>query len=173
MIIIGFPAVGKSQYQHYQKVTGDSVTRPIVVDFESSTFEKTDPNWINSYCNAALDLESQGFTVFVSSHIDVRRKLIYLRQNLQMFNDLFIIYPALSPEMRSHWIDRTYNRYKSVSILKNRKAYERVRDHYDEDIKSIEDEVKQGLYQGYYRIETTDRYNMKDIIDGFERKAVN
>ena len=90
-----------------------------------------------------------------------------------MFNDLFIIYPALNPEMKSHWIDRTYNRYKSVSILKNRKAYERVRDHYDEDIKSIEDEVKQGLYQGYYRIETTDRYNMKDIINGFERKAVN
>ena len=31
MIIIGFPAVGKSQYQHYQKVTGDTLTRPIVV----------------------------------------------------------------------------------------------------------------------------------------------
>ena len=70
MIIIGYQGIGKSS------VSGaDSGC----IDLESSNFWNEGvraDDWYIYYCNIALDLSKQGFTVFTSSHKEVREYLL-------------------------------------------------------------------------------------------------
>ena len=67
MIIIGFPGIGKSSVT--RAYDGDTNTTSYI-DLESSNFVKDD-NWVEEYCNLAIDLDLQGYNVFVSSHKEV------------------------------------------------------------------------------------------------------
>lgn len=63
MIICGFPGVGKSYVA--KKVGG-------VVDLESTPFNKD----FDTYINVAIHMNKNGYTPLVSSHEDMREKLL-------------------------------------------------------------------------------------------------
>ena len=95
MIVIGYPCIGKSTY---------AVGHPYrAIDLESSNFVKDD-NWIESYCNVAIDLSRQGHVVFVSSHDAVRKQLLK-----SDYEYVFVIYPAL--DIKEEWLERLHERY--------------------------------------------------------------
>lgn len=92
MIIIGFPGIGKSSVT--RAYDGDINTTGYI-DLESSNFVK-DENWVKEYCDLAIDLELQGYNVFVSSHKKVRE---YLAEKQDIFPDIMEVFP--SKEMRT------------------------------------------------------------------------
>lgn len=85
MIIIGFPGIGKSSVTH--AYDGDINTTGYI-DLESSNFVK-DENWVKEYCDLAIDLELQGYNVFVSSHKKVRE---YLAEKQDIFPDIMEVF---------------------------------------------------------------------------------
>ena len=83
MIIIGYQGIGKSSI---------SVRNSCRIDLESGTFWNNDtrPNdWYIYYCNIAEHLSKQKFTVFTSSHKEVRERLKFSNENI------WVIYPSL------------------------------------------------------------------------------
>ena len=92
MIIIGYQGIGKST------LAGPHLG---YIDIESSNF-KVDgmkiEGWQKIYCNIAKHLSRQGFKVFVSSHIEVRKELRDCNE------EVVIIYPNL--ELKDEWIDK-------------------------------------------------------------------
>ena len=128
MIVIGYPGVGKSTLARQMKN---------YIDLESSTFfangQRPD-DWYVYYCNVAEDLSRQGKVVFVSSH-----KLV-VDELLERDEMTCVIYP--DPKLKESWIIKLLNRYEDSKLDKDLKAYERARDHFDEDI----DNLRRSLY---------------------------
>ena len=126
MIIIGYQGIGKS-----------SLAGPHLgyIDLESSNF-KVDgmkiEGWQKIYCNIAKHLSRQGFKVFVSSHIGVRKELRNCNE------DVVIIYPNL--ELKDEWIDKLRKRYiethgdKDYNVLLDAELF------YEDKIKSLMEE---------------------------------
>lgn len=68
LIMIGYQGIGKSS----------CAGKNDCIDLESSTFwfeGSRSENWYIPYCNIAMDLANQGYTVFTSSHKVVREQL--------------------------------------------------------------------------------------------------
>lgn len=107
MIIVGFPGIGKSSVT--RAYDGDTNTTGYI-DLESSNFVKDD-NWVKEYCNLAIDLELQGYKVFVSSHKAVRE---YLTERQDIFQDIIEVFPL--KELRTEWLDirRRRNTYRAA-----------------------------------------------------------
>ena len=132
MIIIGYPGIGKS--------TICGADRGII-DLESSYFHPADAgDWAVGYSRVAWDLHKQGFDVCTSSHPCVIDELTLRKMP---GDPIAIIYPA--KVLKEQWIEKLKKRYEiSLEcadfrwiIEKNRRAYERALDHYDEDIFSL------------------------------------
>jgi hypothetical protein len=129
MLIIGYPGVGKSSCCNMDSK---------FIDLESSNFihQPGDTEWAKSYVNVALDLHSQGFIVFISSHYVVRDLLIdYCKKNSVPREFLLIIFPSLSLE--DVWKKRIRERLERTTLEKDKRAYDRVLGHYVEDISSL------------------------------------
>ena len=146
MIIIGYQGIGKSS------VSGvDSGC----IDLESSNFwyegVRAD-DWYIYYCNIALDLSKQGFTVFTSSHKEVRD---YLGRHQE---ETLIV--AVYPEtwLETDWIARLKKRYEDDPSEKNHKALMNAKDRYRMNIMELEN---WGGY--YYGIDRMD-YDLMDIV---------
>lgn len=130
MIVIGYPGVGKSTLAR-------KCSR--CVDLESSAFfvEGIRPDdWYVYYCSVAEDLSRQGKTVFVSSHKLVMDQLLESKENIIMIIPHF--------DLKDEWIEKLYDRYMMSFSEKDKKAFERARDHIDEDIVN--------MYQYPYRM---------------------
>lgn len=127
MIIIGFPCIGKSSVAH-EAIHGYTFSG--FIDLESSNFIKND-NWVSEYCNVALDLSSQGYDVFVSSHESVRDYLSQFQDN----DDIIEVFPSLN--MYDEWIRRLKNRYKNDSSDKNKRAYDYVSNNFFSAVESM------------------------------------
>ena len=131
MIIIGYPGIGKSTL-----ATSSDLIEGYkgVIDLESSCFHNKHINarddfWYVPYCQVAADLSRQGYMVLVSSHENVCRELakytVYIK----------VCYPDLS--LKEEWIKKLRCRYLESQVEKDRRAYERAVDYYEEDIKSF------------------------------------
>lgn len=118
MIIIGFPVIGKSSVT--RAYDGDTNTTGYI-DLESSNFAKDD-NWVKEYCDLAIDLELQGYNVFVSSHKNVRE---YLAEKQDVFPYIMEIFP--SKEIRTEWLNRLESRYMKCKTDKNERAAQQFR----------------------------------------------
>ena len=129
MIIIGFPGIGKSSvtraYDGETNTTG-------YIDLESSNFVKDD-NWVKEYCCLAIDLDLQGYNVFVSSHKAVRE---YLAERQDIFPDIVEVFP--SKEMRTEWLNRLESRYMKCKTAKNERALNYMRNNFDTAVDEME-----------------------------------
>lgn len=122
MIIIGYPGIGKST------LAGKDYK---YIDLESSNFKingQRSEDWYKTYCKVAEDLSKQGYIVFVSCHSAVREALRGSEE---------IVAVAFPTVKKAAWLTKLRDRYEETNSYKDRIAYERVRDHYDEDITDL------------------------------------
>lgn len=129
MIIIGFPGIGKSSVSRAYE--GDTNTTSYI-DLESSNFVKDD-NWVKEYCNLAIDLDLQGYNIFVSSHKAVRE---YLAEKQDIFPDIMEVFP--SKEMHTEWLNRLESRYMKCKTAKNERALNYMRNNFDAAVDEME-----------------------------------
>lgn len=150
MIIIGYPGIGKTS------IAG----KEGCIDLESSNFfvdGNRDGNWHVVYCNIAIDLHEQGYTVLVSSHEEIiNRFRRYELLGILEYDDVKIVHPNLG--LYSEWVARLRNRYNNDTTDKNEKALRRVEDFYYDDIEKL----IYGPFENY-QINSTN-YDLLDVI---------
>lgn len=127
MIIMGYPCIGKSSVALEDKE---------YIDLESSHFKvdgRDNTGWEKGYCDLALALSRQDYTVFTSTHLEVQKKFL----DLQLGDEerILICYPIL--ELKDQWIQRVEDRYTRSALYKDFLALKRTREHYEDDIKAL------------------------------------
>ena len=138
-IIMGYSGIGKTTLAREPM----SIR---VVDLESSPFTKfgKPDNWDKIYCDIAMNLANLGFAVFVSTHKEVqnRFKEIAIEEYKKSKEDeknkrhqFVVICPSL--DLKYKWVEKLAKRYDETKDPKDERAYFRVRDNYDEDIKNL------------------------------------
>jgi len=132
MIIIGYPGIGKSTLvKQNRQIDGHGF-----IDLESSHFShfNATEKWYIQYCNVAISLHEQGFYVFVSSHKEVIKNLMERVPEECMF-----VYPDI--KLKDEWIEKLRERWINsadpAEETKNKRAYDRVNKHFDEDIQEL------------------------------------
>lgn len=162
MIFIGYPGVGKSSVSN-----GDMS----IIDLESANFSASyrqkDNGWAEPYINVAIDLHNQGYKVFVSSHYAVRNEL-YLRTLKDEIDRQEIVTISPDSTLKELWLQRLKDRYEANGEEKHKRAYERAKDHFDEDIRDM---INGNNFENII-IEDI-KYDLKDLIDGYIRKLNN
>lgn len=162
MIICGFPCIGKTTWSKREKSK--------IVDLESSYFKldgRDNTGWEENYCKLAMHIEQAGFIVFVSTHPLVQEYL--LKHNAKAI----AMFPEL--ELKDLWVERSKFRYEKSGSEKDLRAYERIRDHFEEDIKSLMDsKMKKAIISGsnphddaYTRIKVNEF--PQEILEEFEK----
>lgn len=121
MIVMGYPGIGKSTYARKR---GSHA-----IDLESSLFNKD----FATYVDVALDLEKQGYIVFVSCHEEVRQALM---DKASFLTELAVCYP--DPSLEIEWEDRLLARIDKYHLDKDVRAYVRFTEHFIQDIQDIE-----------------------------------
>lgn len=148
MIIIGYQGIGKSS------ISGRNSGR---IDLESGNFWNNDtrPNdWYVYYCNIAEHLSKQKFTVFTSSHKEVRERLKFSNENI------WVIYPSLY--LKDQWIKRLEERYNKTNLLKDYKALKNAETMFEYNI----NDLAQSPFK-HCEIGTID-YNLSDLVCSLE-----
>lgn len=146
MIIIGYPGIGKSSVSGIENCC---------IDLESSNFwfnGKRSDNWYVYYCKVALDLSRQGFTVFTSSHEEVRDYLVGHQEETL----IVAVYPETWLE--TDWIARLKKRYEDDPSEKNYKALMNAKDRFEDNVKELEEWG--GLFYGIQDMD----YDLMDIV---------
>lgn len=156
MIVVGFPGIGKTSLAQY------SYRR---IDLESSNFWDGDhrpDDWHIYYCQTAVDLARQGYTVFVSSHKQVRDWLLENTTEL-----VFVIYPTL--ELKDAWIRKLELRYNASWSDKDRKAWDACKSSYEFNVQDMCD--SRYLSSPYFKLTQIDDidYKLDDIITEAEQ----
>ena len=126
MIYIGYPCVGKTTL---------AKEKNNFIDLESSyfsPFSSAAPANHLTYCSLAIDLNNQNFNVFVSSHKQVTDYLINSYKHIGQTSELCIIYPA--EDLYEDWSRKAFERYLKDKSAKNKRALDRILEHYAEDI---------------------------------------
>ena len=129
MIVIGYQGIGKSTLA--QKDFR-------YVDLESSALRQGDVrwhNWYEPYCMIAEWLSRQGYTVFVSSHKEVRD---YLNEFCE--EPFCAVVPSES--LKDEWIDKLKKRFEQFPTDKNYRAYMNAVDRYTENVREIKEDVE-------------------------------
>lgn len=127
LIIIGYQGIGKSSL----------AGRSRCIDLESGSFfvgDKRAFDWYIPYCQTALNIANQGYTVFVSSHkvvVDFL-KSVSLPENVAR---IVVICPRRT--MREEWIEKLQTRYDKTKLWKDYKALENAKDRYEENIAEL------------------------------------
>lgn len=150
MIIVGYQGIGKSTLAK----NGNGF-----IDLESSNFFVNgvrQNDWYIPYCNIAMNLSEQGYTVFVSSHECVRNYLSLYADQAR----LAIICPSL--RLKDRWIEKLEKRYQDTGLVKDYKAMMNAKDRYEENIKELMNTVGFEVLQ----IDTMD-YKLSDVIASF------
>lgn len=147
MIIVGYPGIGKSTLAHivYE-----------VIDLESSLFRNLPGNWYEFYVSLTEHLSEQGKTVFVSSHGDVVNELIGSNEKV------FLVYPSL--DIEKDWIHKIGERLLEDPSMKNFRAYQRVKDMFEDDIKWL-----RGIDLPKAEIDDMN-YKLVDIVKDLEKR---
>ena len=118
----GFPGIGKSSIGGWNNC----------IDLESSYFSRTkdsyalsSDDWVWRYCETALNLANQGYTVLISCHESVRD---YLHEKVKYralsgCNVPIVIFRP-SSNMKEDWAIRLVNRYLKSGLDKDLRAFE-------------------------------------------------
>ena len=145
MIIIGYQGIGKST------LAKDSLK---YIDLESGNFwinGERDEQWYKPYCNIANHLSAQGYTVFTSSHKEVRDELKNSSEVVK------IAFPAL--ELKTDWLIRLTNRYNESMLEKDYKALINASLYYEDNINDLMNEPFDKIV-----INNID-YNLRELIE--------
>lgn len=145
MIIIGYQGIGKST------LAKDSWE---YIDLESGNFwinGERDEQWYKPYCNIANHLSAQGYTVFTSSHKEVREELKNSSEVVK------IAFPAL--ELKTDWLIRLTNRYNESMLEKDYKALINASLYYEDNINDLMNEPFDKIV-----INNID-YNLKKLVE--------
>ena len=145
MIIIGYQGIGKST------LAKDSWK---YIDLESGNFwvnGERDEQWYKPYCNIANHLSAQGYTVFTSSHKEVREELKNSSEVVK------IAFPAL--ELKTDWLIRLTNRYNESMLEKDYKALINASLYYEDNINDLMNEPFDKII-----INNID-YNLRELIE--------
>lgn len=145
MIIIGYQGIGKST------LAKDSWK---YIDLESGNFwinGERDEQWYKPYCNIANHLSAQGYTVFTSSHKEVREELKNSSEVVK------IAFPAL--ELKTDWLIRLKDRYNESMLEKDYKALMNASLYYEDNINDLMNEPFDKIV-----INNID-YNLKKLIE--------
>ena len=154
LIIVGYQGIGKSTVA--KNVDG-------FIDFESSCFfvdGKRSEDWYIAYCQCAINIADQGYTVFVSSHKAVRDYL----SSLPLPKDVSIV--TISPDisLKDDWILKLDTRYKATGLDKDFKAFANANVSYDSNVKDIQES------SGFTHVIITNiKYDLQDIISTLEK----
>lgn len=145
MIIIGYQGIGKST------LAKDSLK---YIDLESGNFwinGERDEQWYKPYCNIANHLSAQGYTVFTSSHKEVREELKNSNEIVK------IAFPSL--ELKTDWLIRLTNRYNESMLEKDYKALINASLYYEDNINDLMNEPFDKIV-----INNID-YNLRELIE--------
>ena len=145
MIIIGYQGIGKST------LAKDSLK---YIDLESGNFwinGERDEQWYKPYCNIANHLSAQGYTVFTSSHKEVREELKNSSEVVK------IAFPSL--ELKTDWLIKLTNRYNESMLEKDYKALINASLHYEDNIEDLMNEPFDKII-----INNID-YNLRELIE--------
>lgn len=145
MIIIGYQGIGKST------LAKDSWE---YIDLESGNFwinGERDEQWYKPYCNIANHLSAQGYTVFTSSHKEVREELKNSSEVVK------IAFPSL--ELKTDWLIRLTNRYNESMLEKDYKALINASLSYEDNINDLMNEPFDKIV-----INNID-YNLRELIE--------
>ena len=145
MIIIGYQGIGKST------LAKDSRK---YIDLESGNFwvnGERDEQWHKPYCNIANHLSAQGYTVFTSSHKEIREELKNSNEIVK------IVFPAL--ELKTDWLIRLTNRYNESMLEKDYKALINASLYYEDNINDLMNEPFDKIV-----INNID-YNLRELIE--------
>ena len=125
LIIIGYQGIGKSS-------CASAFTS--CIDLESSAFyigNKRQTLWYIPYCQIAMNLANQGYTVFVSSHKEVRGMLSTMPL-LPNVGKVVVFCPNRS--MKDAWIERLRKRYEETGLDKDYRALKGAESFFDANI---------------------------------------
>lgn len=148
MIVIGYQGIGKST------IAGSDN----YIDLESGNFwvdGRRDPEWYKPYCQIALHLHKQGYTVLLSSHEVVRE---YLKQ-IEPYEDrlaTFVCYP--DTWLKNAWINKLRERYVETQLDKDYKAWQNAEARFAENIDEL-------AHSGFKKIILeTMKYSLKEEL---------
>ena len=132
LIVVGYQGIGKSS----------CAGKDGCIDLESGNFfigEQRAPDWYMPYCQIAMNLANQGYTVFTSSHAVVYEQLASMPM-LSNVGKVVVFCPEQN--MMDEWIHRLAVRYAESNLWKDAKALENAIARYHENISEL---VNSGL----------------------------
>lgn len=124
LIVIGYQGIGKSS------CAGTN----LCVDLESSLFStngKKMENWHIPYCNMAMHIADQGYTVFTSSHKAVYEQFKSMNR-LPNVGNIVVFCP--DSRYKNEWVQRLQERYDRTGLDKDFRALMNAKDRYVENI---------------------------------------
>lgn len=136
-VIIGYQGIGKSTLARRSNK---------YIDLESSCFfidGVRSEDWYIPYSNVAIDIASQGYRVFTSSHECVRKQLISsLPLKHRKDVRLFVCFPCHN--LKGAWIEKLQYRYEETKLEKDMKAWLNAKDRFDDNIREISNTFPAG-----------------------------
>lgn len=161
LIICGYPGIGKSSIAGWNNC----------IDLESSYFSFRNgvpqkfSEWVPQYCETALDLANQGFTVLISCHRNVWH---YLNEKIKYHAiprcNIPIVIFRPKPDMKEAWGIRLVKRYLQSGSDKDLRAFEGAMKYWDEDMLMMN-----GQYLPIYYL-TDITYDLRDYILQIRKK---
>ncbi len=124
LIMIGYQGIGKSSCAGKENC----------IDLESGSFwigNYRTEDWYIPYCNVALHLASQGYTVFTSSHKVVVNCLKFVPL-MEHIGKIVVFCPEV--RFKEKWIARLKERYDRTGLNKDYKALMNAKERYTENI---------------------------------------
>ena len=158
LIIIGYQGIGKTTH----------AGKDNCVDLESSLFYldgKRPERWWVYYCEVALSLANQGYTVFTSSHKEVRDYL-FTASLPEHVGKVCVFCPTKL--MKDEWIQRLEGRYKRTGSRKDYRALMNAKERFEENIvELVTDSSEHGI--PVYQPSAMD-YDLDDYIFFMRKK---
>jgi len=124
VIVIGYQGIGKSTF-----CQNSNSFR--YIDLESRNTKVRGIRyecWADVYANFALDLSSQGYTVFVSSH----KQLQDILSKTETEEYIISVFPA--KELKQEWLDRLEKRWEDTRLDKDYVAWKDAVKNFDDEI---------------------------------------
>ena len=151
-VISGFQGIGKST------LTADNLD---MIDLESTCFDKNTSNWYVAYCETAMNLAEQGYTVFISSHQVVRD---YMRSRNGFHNYFMIMF---HPDIKQYVLENLITRYETSKLDKDFRALKNATLNFDSIVDKLVKENEDGLL--VYWITDKD-YKLADIVADIQQQ---
>ena len=152
MIISTMPTIGKTTL---------AKDNPNIIDLDSILFKEVrdNPEWIYSYCNTALYLESKGYIVLVRFNKKFHQ---YLKERAQAY---FMIAYDLS--LKNYCMGKIIDRYNSDPEHQSLRTVNWVVNNFDRIVSEAIEIAKENDIN--LILIDDPNYNLEEIIKSFER----